>query len=460
MINPDAEEICCNSEDDNCDGQVDEGCCEVCENYCQDADKDGYGDPNNTKESCTQPDGYVGNCDDCNDSDPDLPTNYCLDADEDGYGDKNSDAKLACEQPDGHVGNCDDCDDTDPLIPGAEEICCNNKDDNCDGQVDEGCCEVCENYCFDTDGDGYGDPNITKEACTQPDGYIGNCDDCDDSDSTVPAPEICNEKDDDCDGETDESSECNADDSSEQASIITLNAEKPQHHNFHAPDDEDWFVFYGVSGQSYTIEVSDPEADCDPVTELYDADRTANIAPVNEEEGQAGTYAWTCAKDGPYYVKIKNSNPDVSGYRTEYSFQIFRPHPCATRTVTGIISDKFSEEPVGSALIRTDQKDTAISGEDGHYEMIFCSSSVNMTVEADGYYTALENLESTGKADSADSFTLDVILEPVVTLSDAILILRILTEQQSVETFTIDINNDGKSGLEEVIYILRRLTGF
>jgi hypothetical protein len=49
----------------------------------------------------------------------------------------------------------DDCDDSDPDVnPGATEIC-NGVDDNCDGQIDEGCYP----YYRDADGDGWGDPN-------------------------------------------------------------------------------------------------------------------------------------------------------------------------------------------------------------------------------------------------------------------------------------------------------------
>ncbi|HJZ88904.1 MAG TPA: putative metal-binding motif-containing protein, partial [Polyangia bacterium] len=76
-----------------------------------------------------------------------------------------------------------DCDDEDPNVhPGAPEICGNGKDDNCNGVVDED---------VDMDQDGY-------TTCT---GH-----DCDDSDPTVHpgAPEICDGKDNDCDGHCDE----------------------------------------------------------------------------------------------------------------------------------------------------------------------------------------------------------------------------------------------------------------
>ncbi|MCP4873482.1 MAG: choice-of-anchor D domain-containing protein [Proteobacteria bacterium] len=98
----------------------------------------------------------------------------------------------------------DDCDDDDPDInPGATEIC-NDIDDNCDGQVDEGL-EALE-YFLDSDADGYGDANDTTVACAAPPGYTTQAGDCDDGDANINplATEICDELDNDCDGSVDE----------------------------------------------------------------------------------------------------------------------------------------------------------------------------------------------------------------------------------------------------------------
>ena len=115
------------------------------ERCCIDEDRDGYGQEepggHGLRDVCW---GY-----DCNDTDPainpgvpercgdsvDDNCNFwlepfpwcCIDADRDGYGV-------------GPVCWGLDCNDADPDVnPGVWERCGNNVDDNCDGQIDEGC---------------------------------------------------------------------------------------------------------------------------------------------------------------------------------------------------------------------------------------------------------------------------------------------------------------------------------
>ena len=148
--------------------------------WYQDADEDGLGNPEVSQESCDQPDGYVSNSDDTDDTCVGMIDEcgicegqgafvWYQDADEDGLGNPDV-SEEACDQPDGYVSNSDDTDDT------------------CVGMIDE--CGICEGqgasvWYQDADEDGLGNPDVSEEACDQPDGYVSNSDDTDDTGGTT-----------------------------------------------------------------------------------------------------------------------------------------------------------------------------------------------------------------------------------------------------------------------------------
>ena len=196
-----------------------------------DADGDGYDvetdcDDDNAAvnpaaaETC---DGLDNNCDGV--ADEGVTSTFYQDADGDGYGDDAAPVD-ACEAPEGASALGGDCDDADVAFnPGAAEIDCDDPNDyNCDGstgyadgdndgfaacqECDDGdatinpsATEVCDerdNNCDgstdegvtstfyqDTDTDGYGDPDFSAQACEAPAGYTADSSDCDDAAATV-----------------------------------------------------------------------------------------------------------------------------------------------------------------------------------------------------------------------------------------------------------------------------------
>ncbi len=220
-VAPDLAESCDNV-DNNCNGSIDEGARST---FYADVDQDGYGDPATASEACEPPSGAVGNADDCDDADPNaypgntescdeldnncngavdegVATTFYADADSDGFGDSAA-AVEACTMPEGAVNNANDCDDTTAsAYPGNAEVC-DEVDNDCNGRVDD---DVQTTYYVDKDGDGYGDAGVTDLACAVPTGYAENPDDCNDDASAINpgATEVCDTRDNDCDGVEDE----------------------------------------------------------------------------------------------------------------------------------------------------------------------------------------------------------------------------------------------------------------
>jgi len=133
-------------------------------------------------------------------------TKYYKDNDGDGYGSIDIGWTMNCAPPPYYAIQAGDCNDNEPLVhPGASEIC-DGKDNDCNGVVDDGLSSLM--LCEDKDGDRHGVPGgVTRLGCDPTIKGFGACDgDCNDADPTIypGATEICNGKDDNCNGTIDE----------------------------------------------------------------------------------------------------------------------------------------------------------------------------------------------------------------------------------------------------------------
>ncbi len=212
-VNPLASEVC-DLIDNDCNGTVDEG---VTMNGFVDDDRDLHGDPARPMTSCAFSPGFSPLGDDCNDHDiranggqhevcdgidndcdgqvdeDPRPATWYADTDGDGFGSASSGTVVSCDPVPGHVLLGSDCDDSRRDVgPAASEIC-DGRDNDCNGVADF---MVGPNGDFeDDDGDRAPDGRcpVTGTDCddTNPATYAG-------------APEICDLRDNDCNGMVDD----------------------------------------------------------------------------------------------------------------------------------------------------------------------------------------------------------------------------------------------------------------
>jgi hypothetical protein len=78
----------------------------------------------------------------------------------------------------------DDCDDTDERVNPGQAERCDDKDNDCDSQVDENAVDGVV-YFQDSDGDGYGNEDSRSKFCEAPEGYTSDRTDCDDTNAAI-----------------------------------------------------------------------------------------------------------------------------------------------------------------------------------------------------------------------------------------------------------------------------------
>ncbi|MEI6127845.1 MAG: hypothetical protein WCQ99_14965, partial [Pseudomonadota bacterium] len=178
------------------------------------------------------------------------------------------------------------------------------------------------------------------------------------------------------------------DDTPDNATYIPV-SEAPQQHNFHDAGDADWIKFYGSKDKEHAIAVGSAGLRCDAVLELYDSDGTTLLERRNDRlEGSPEQIKWLCPKNGIYYIKVSNYDPQVFGEETDYELSLYFPTaPEGTGIITGTVIDNETKEPLDGVTVSAPAGGSGKSMQ-GYFLILVPAGIHALYAKADGYLPA------------------------------------------------------------------------
>jgi hypothetical protein len=183
------------------------------------------------------------------------------------------------------------------------------------------------------------------------------------------------------------------DDTYQQARVIMLNDQNPnnntagyeksQIHNFHRDGDEDWVVFYGKSGTTYKISVTNPGPRCDASIRIFGSDGTTPMTDEMDDylPGEAEYLEWTCPADGVYYMRIRqgSGSENIYGSGTQYELSQTIPQAAYDGFIKGFVNPAISLARVSTEYGK------ALTLPDGSFFMPHMAGDFDLMITADGY---------------------------------------------------------------------------
>ncbi len=255
------------------------------------------------------------------------------------------------------------------------------------------------------------------------------------------------------------------DDTIGQAGFIRL--DEIQSHNFHCAGDTDWGSYYGMPGETYTIEVSNVYKTCDVVIDIYEYNANDPELLKSKNDGSAGEdeyLDYSQKEKGFFFVKLSNFDPNIFGEHVTYNIKLTNNQGAEVGKLVGIITD-ISGNPVAEAMISTSGGGADLSREDGSYIVKDPPGNYTLTVEAVGYNTV--EIPVILKQD--ETITLNIVMTPIadinedgnLDLEDAVYVLQLIAGDKIFSSDSLqkaDVNGDERIGLEELVYILQKIS--
>lgn len=183
------------------------------------------------------------------------------------------------------------------------------------------------------------------------------------------------------------------DDAQSAANVIPISSTYKSH-NFYTQGDADWMKFYGLPTVNYCINVRNNNSNACAAIEVYTSDGALyndgnDLFPYAEGCGLNYEYSFTPEQEDIFYIKVYNYDLGSGapyGEQVTYDISVNICKAPDPGKLTGYITDTCSGDEVIDAKLKTSNDRTALSEDDGSYELEHEPDiSFTLTITADGY---------------------------------------------------------------------------
>ena len=147
-------------------------------------------------------------------------------------------------------------------------------------------------------------------------------------------------------------------DTPENANLIIIGSDERPLRNFHSNTDIDWVVFFAQNDEFYTIDISPVNNNADLLpdytlfflngSELFQECETIRGGNSDQFDCPVIGSEFNPSKKGFYFIKLENSNPNVTGDGSSYTIGIIGQ---LTGNIGGHVRDAITKEPIIGATI-------------------------------------------------------------------------------------------------------------
>ena len=156
------------------------------------------------------------------------------------------------------------------------------------------------------------------------------------------------------------------DDTPGEAKVVVVNATESQLHTLHDAADEDWVVFYGLSGESYEVRAESVGLNVDVILSVFEADGATPLVdgggdPIEADDGFEGedeVLVFVASEDGLYRIRVSQFEPTGAVDGNDYRLRVVRNvAPVGAGRIEGTVIDAVTALPVVATMV-TDTGDT------------------------------------------------------------------------------------------------------